>query len=136
VVSSRLGSVRVRSRARRIAGSLDQPQPPVCQSDDAIEAAGEIEIVGRDQGREAGIADEVEEAPQHTRAGGVIEVAGRLVAEQNFGVVGEGGRWPARAARPTRSSNPAAFSRANRRGTAAIICGNMTFSTAENSGSR
>jgi len=68
---------------------IDGLQPPVCQSDNAVEAAGEIEIVGRDQGREAGIANEVEESPQHTLAGGVIEVAGRLVTEQNFGLVGE-----------------------------------------------
>jgi hypothetical protein len=89
VVPSRLGSVRVRSRARRIAGSLDQPQPPVCQSDDAVEAAGEIEVVGRDQGGEAGMADELEEGVQYALAGRVVEVASRLVAEQDLGAIGE-----------------------------------------------
>ena len=42
----------------------------------------------------------------------------------------------ARGARPTRSSNSAALPRARRRATPAIICGSMTFSSAENSGSR
>jgi hypothetical protein len=47
---------------------------------------GEIEVVGRDQGREAGMADEVEECVQHPVAGRLVEVAGRLVAEQDLGI--------------------------------------------------
>ena len=45
--------------------------------------------MGRDQGGEAGVADEIEEGVQDALAGHVIEVAGRLVAEQDPGVVGE-----------------------------------------------
>ena len=54
-----------------------------------VEAAGEIEVVGRDQGGEAGVADEVEKGVQDAFAGRVVEVAGRLVAEQDPRVVGE-----------------------------------------------
>ena len=59
------------------------------EGDDAIEAAGEIEIVGRDQCRETGTADQVEECLQHAFAGRLIEIAGWFVAEQDLGVVGE-----------------------------------------------
>src|SRR6516225_11155132 len=84
------------ARARRIAASSEHTQPPVCECHDAVEAAGQIEIVSRDQSRETGVADEVEERVQHALARRVIEVAGRLVAEQNLGVVGKraGDRYP------------------------------------------
>ena len=38
----------------------DSPQPPVFERNDAVEAASEIEVVGRDQSGEAGAADEIE----------------------------------------------------------------------------
>ena len=43
----------------------------------------------RDQGGKAGAADQIEKCLQHTLAGRVVEVAGRLVAEQDLGVIGE-----------------------------------------------
>src|SRR5882757_1747056 len=64
-------------------------QPAVFEGDDAVEAAGEIEVVRRDQGGEAGMTDEIEEGVEDAVAGRVIEVAGRLVAEQDPGIVGE-----------------------------------------------
>jgi len=67
----------------------DRFEPAVFEGDDMVEAAGEIEIVGRDQGGEAGMADELEEGVQDALAGRVVEIAGRLVAEQDPRVVGE-----------------------------------------------
>ena len=46
------------------------------------------------------------------------------------------GRWLARADNPTRSRSSAARRAATARGVPAIICGTITFSSAENSGSR
>src|SRR5215472_5226091 len=100
----RISAAVMTSRPRQLAGtrrtalrnapwpnhcSHDAPQLPVLEGDDAVEPAGEIEIVGRDQGREAGAADQVDECLQHAFASSVIEIAGWLVAEQDLGVVGE-----------------------------------------------
>ena len=63
---------------------IDGFQPAVFECDDAVEAAGEIEVVRRDQGGEAGVADEIEEGAEDTVAGRVIEIAGRLVPGQNL----------------------------------------------------
>src|SRR5437660_11461667 len=68
---------------------IDGFQPPVFECDDAVEAAGEIEVVRRDQCGEPGMTDEIEEGAEDAVAGRVIQVAGRLVAEQDPGVVGE-----------------------------------------------
>ena len=62
---------------------------PILKDDDPVEAAGELEIVCRDQGGKAGTADQIEKCLQHTCPGRVVEVAARLVAEQDLGVVGE-----------------------------------------------
>src|SRR6202022_2238911 len=85
------GSLRLGSDSplRRIAGSSQGLQPSVFERDNAVETAGEIEIVGGDQRGEAGVTGELEECVQYALAGRVIEVAGRLVAEQDPGVVGE-----------------------------------------------
>jgi hypothetical protein len=74
---------------RPITELVERPLPPVFECDDAVEAAGEIEVVGGDQCGEARVADEIEEGVQDTLAGRVVEVAGRLVAEQDPGIVGE-----------------------------------------------
>ena len=76
------------SRASSLAG-LARLQMSILEDDDAVEAVGEVEIVGRDQPGETAVADEVKERGEHALAGRVIEIAGRLVAEQDLGVVGE-----------------------------------------------
>src|ERR1700682_494698 len=85
------GSIRLGSDStlRRIAGSSQGLQPSVFERDNAIETTGEIEIVGCDQCGEAVMTAELQEGVQDALAGRVIEVAGRLVAEQDPGVVGE-----------------------------------------------
>jgi hypothetical protein len=65
---------------RPITEPVERPQPTVFECDDAVEAAGEIEVVRCDQCREPGMTDEIEEGAEDTLAGRVIEVAGRLVA--------------------------------------------------------
>jgi hypothetical protein len=70
--------------------SSDGLQFPLIESNDAVEAASEIEIVGGDERGETGAANEVEERIEHALAGRVIEVARWLVAEQEVGVIGEG----------------------------------------------
>ena len=58
------GVVRGRGASciRRIAGSSNPPQPPILEDNDPVEAAGELEIVCRDQGGEAGTADQIDGA--------------------------------------------------------------------------
>ena len=68
---------------------VERTQPPVFEGDDAVEAAGEIEVVRRDQCGEPGMTDEIEEGVEHAFAGRVVEVAARLVAEKDLRVVGE-----------------------------------------------
>ena len=69
--------------------SCGRAEPAVFEGDDAIEAAGEVEVVGGDQRREAGAADEVEQCVEHALAGRMVEIAGRFVGEQDLGVVGQ-----------------------------------------------
>jgi hypothetical protein len=78
-------SAKLRASLRPRSAGL---RPPVFEPDDAVEAAGEVEIVGGDQRRQTGMADEVEERIQDAVAGRVIEIAGRLVSAQDFGGVG------------------------------------------------
>jgi len=57
----------------------------------AIEAAGgKIEIVGRHHRRDAGLAHELQKLLEHPLGGWRIEISGRLVGEQHFGIVGDG----------------------------------------------
>ena len=109
--------------------------------------------MGRDQGGASRVrADQVDERSHDALAGGVIEIAGRLVAEQDLRVVGERAHdrdalllaageprrtmLGARREPDPRPADAAALSRARARPMPAIICGSMTFSSAENSGSR
>src|SRR5205814_8083097 len=71
------------------SNSTDRLQPPVFEADDAVEAAGELQVVGGDQSGQAGMAYEVEQCAHHAVAGRVVEVAGRLVGQQDAGIVGE-----------------------------------------------
>src|SRR5437667_223293 len=57
---------------------LTLPEHPVFQGDDAVEAAGELEIVGRDQRREALGPNDLDQCAHDAGRGGVIEIAGRL----------------------------------------------------------
>src|SRR6516165_7321650 len=120
------------SRASSLAG-LARLQMSILEDDDAVEAAGEVKERG-----------------EHALAGRVIEIAGRLVAEQDLGVVGERAddcdplllaagkpRRPVPGARREADLGqqpPCLFPRPP--ASPAIICGSMTFSSAENSGSR
>ena len=45
--------------------------------------------MGGDQRRETGTADKVEQRVHHALPSGVVEIAGWLVGEQDFGIVGE-----------------------------------------------
>jgi hypothetical protein len=49
--------------------SAERLQSPILERDDAVEAAGEFEVVGGDQRREPRIAHEVQQRPQHIVAG-------------------------------------------------------------------
>ena len=68
---------------------VDRLQPAAIECNDPVEAAREIEVMCRNQRREPIIADEVQKRVEYAFAGRVIEIAGRLVAEQDLGVVGE-----------------------------------------------
>jgi hypothetical protein len=66
-----------------------RPQLAVFEGDDAVEAMGEFEIVGRNEGGKALGADDLDQDRHDVRPGGVVEIAGRLVGEEDLGVVGE-----------------------------------------------
>jgi hypothetical protein len=64
-------------------------QPPVVQRDDAVEAVGEIEVVGGDQCREAAAANGLDQRFDDPFRRRVVEIAGRLVGQQNLRIVGQ-----------------------------------------------
>src|SRR3546814_10389472 len=55
----------------------------------AVHALGEIQVMGGDDGGEAAVAYQVEELGEDAVGGVGVEVAGRLVGQQDRGVVGE-----------------------------------------------
>ena len=59
---------------------------------DSIHAGGEIGIVGGDQGRHAGLADQRQELAEHRVGGRRIEVAGRLVSQEHARRIGHSAR--------------------------------------------
>ena len=58
--------------------------------DAGVEAVGEAGGVGDHQERRIGVADEAQEKVEHGVAGRLVEVAGRLVGEDQFRPGGEG----------------------------------------------
>src|ERR1700722_17887618 len=55
----------------------------VLEADDAVEAACEVEVVRRDEGGKPGLADDLDENLHHVLGSMLVEIAGRLVAEQD-----------------------------------------------------
>src|SRR5947208_5038305 len=66
---------------------LNLPEHPVFEGDDAVEAAGEFEIVGRDQRRKTLGADNPDQRVHDAGRGRVIEIAGRLVGQQDLRII-------------------------------------------------
>jgi hypothetical protein len=62
----------------------------VLEREDPVHVAGQFHVVGRDQGGGALVADHVVQGLEHSLGGGGIEVAGRLVGQQQAGLVGQG----------------------------------------------
>ena len=118
----------------------------------AVHAAGELHVVGRDQRGEAGGAHELRQRVEHVVGGARVEIAGRLVGQQDARRIGDRARdrdalllAAGQLRRPVLERGPSGRdSRAARRRARAprarprprIICGSITFSSAENSGSR
>src|SRR5690349_12291466 len=73
-----------RDRLRR---ALDDDA--VLEREDAVHAAGELEVVRGDERGEAGLAHDVDERAHHVLGGVDVEIAGRLVAQQHARAVGE-----------------------------------------------
>src|SRR5476649_259746 len=64
-------------------------QLPRLQGDDAVHPPCQVEIMRREQGGEAGVADDVEEDRRNLVSGVLIEIASRLVAQQDARLVGK-----------------------------------------------
>ena len=62
---------------------------PVADRHAAVHAGGEVQVVGGDQGGEAGRLDQRGEGPEHVVGGLGVEIAGRLVGEQDARAVGD-----------------------------------------------
>src|SRR5260370_39100824 len=58
-------------------------QLSLLQPDDAVHAAGEVEIVGGEEGGEAGLAHDGDERGRDALGGMLGEIAGGVVAEQD-----------------------------------------------------
>ena len=118
----------------------------------AIHLRGDVEIVGGDDGGEARGAHQLAQRREHPLGCALIEIAGRLVGEQDARRIGDRARdrdalllAAGQLRRPVRQAILRArdTTTARRRVRALprllrprIICGSITFSTAENSGSR
>src|SRR4051794_17352868 len=73
----------------RQSKALRRPEPPVLQRNNAVEAAGKVEIVRRDQRGEAALADDLDQVGDDVLAGRVVEVACRLVGQQYLRIIGQ-----------------------------------------------
>src|ERR1700682_4086141 len=86
-------SLRTPDLVRRLASnrdrSLGRSELAVLERDDAVEAAGEFEVVGRYQYGKALGADDFDQGVHDAGRGGVIEVAGWFVGQQDLRVVGQ-----------------------------------------------
>ena len=145
-----------RSFRLRPAGASHDPSrhfhdPALLQRDPPVHAAGKLQVVGGDDRGEARGAHELRERLKDVLGGARVEIAGRLVGEQDARRVGDrardrdalllaagklAGRWSAApSGRDSRAARRARL-RASLRDRPRIICGSITFSSAENSGSR
>src|SRR6266566_3425772 len=86
VCAGKAENLSLASRARDSRRGL---KSSVLQRDDAVEAAGEFEVVGGDQRRETLRAYDLDQRVHDAGGGGVVEIAGRLVGQQNVGIVGQ-----------------------------------------------
>ena len=62
----------------------------VLQGEDAVHMAGQLHIVGGDQGGDAGVLDQTLQGLEHALTGGGVEVAGRFIGQQQAWPVGKG----------------------------------------------
>src|SRR5690348_1981974 len=76
-------------RSGAFARLPDRLQLSILEGNDAVETPREVEVVGGNQCRETAVADEVEESCQNPLARRVVEIAGRLVGQQDAGIVGQ-----------------------------------------------
>ena len=123
----------------------------VADGDAAVHAGRDVHVVGGDHHGQAGGSHELRQGVEHVLGGARVEVSGRLVGEQDARRIGDRARdrdpllLAARElCRPMVEPllqpeiAEAGRSRAVRlaRDSPRIICGSITFSIAENSGSR
>ena len=90
------------------------------EHDDAVHPVRQFHVMGRDKRRDAGNMDEAVQRGEHGVGGDLVKVT----------------RGFSRSFRPSASSSSRARAFATRFSTPRIICGMMTFSSAENSGIR
>ena len=72
--------------------SLHLHHPPVVQRHAAVHARGELHVVGGDHGGEARGAHELRQRLEHVLGGARIEIAGRLVGQQDARRIGDRAR--------------------------------------------
>ena len=125
---------------------------PIPQGHHPVHPRGEVRVMGGDQRGQALAAHRRQQFLEDQAGGADIEVAGRLVGQQDARRIGQGAgdrhalllaageaAGPVVLAAPAGRSWPAApvpRSRAAARGVPAASCGSTTFSSAVNSGSR
>ncbi len=139
-------------RAAGSGGSAQLHHHPLADGHAPVHLRGNVEIVGGDNGGEARGAHQLPERGKDPVGGAGVEIAGRLVGEKDARRIGDRARngdalllAAGQLRRPVRQAllEPEIgqqLGRAARTPPCAlsprIICGSMTFSTAENSGSR
>ena len=82
------------TRFRRNRGVAHKNQRfPTADGDAAIHLRGDVEIVGGDDGGKPGRAHQLPERAEHVIGGVDVEIAGRLVGEQDARRVGDRARY-------------------------------------------
>src|SRR5437588_7421042 len=73
-----------RNSADRFEELFERIEDAILERDDAVEAARQFEIVGRDQRGESAGADDPDQHLRDAGRSGVVEIAGRLVGQQDL----------------------------------------------------
>src|SRR5580698_8833107 len=83
----------IRAKVCTNAGSFQLDHQTIADGDAAVHLCGDVEVVGGDDGGEAGCTHQLPERAEHVIGGAHIEITGWLVAEQDARRIGNCARY-------------------------------------------